>query len=1253
MGSTNPEQAQQKFSNLRKRLDQLGYRQPLGLESLPLVERLFADLIHTTESLKNAKLEISKKQEDHGSFETAVEPYKSDNAKLVKENNELHIQIIKQTEEANATVRDLKASLRKLEHENTDLKFLNNQYVHKVRQLEQEAREKADRIIHLQEKNFHAVVQTPGGKKKTIPFRRQRMQIDSTVPAAEIVAKQAALAEDPYVADLLQVADSKIAELNKQVKTLTDLNDVKERKLKNFKQQVEARDAEIDRLSRMLDGGRPSDVVALESRNRANERMISHLNIQVDYLQQKSRELEMKMKESTLAQEESESKARRYQARITDLELELSDVDRMAKRLQSDKEFVVKAADNELSEAKVELEKSRYELEGLDLETSQMKAENKRLKAENLELRNEVQSKTADVIRLEDLLDKIQIDKRRLTQRVNKLTANEKDLVLEIERLKHKNGPTTTKKRSKSLSKLDSFIRALEEERNFYREQSEALQVTLRRVNSQPKIKSPTPKPPSRSNSRSSSPVREPSPTKLDKKTVAKYEAMIRVLEEERDNYKRELDAAKAIRRPASPVRLTPTKSLYAESSEIAMLTRERDELQGLLDKFERHMAEIQANVKVLASERDQLNTVYEETRTELQKVRRELIRSPKSPKSSLAAQAVLRRVENEKEDALAELRRVSTERDSLRERLKIATETSLSDRAKLEQRVEDLKSALSAIEVERDELSARVSMLKTSLGSCQDQVREQAMVLGQSTDNLSQQKATAAQMKLLAEEAERRLEECQRKLNRRDADLQTLEDRNSHLEKRIGELQRGTQQIQDEIIQLRSTINALDREKDTLQAEVDEKTEKIAVQQDDILNKERQIGDLKVRVSELEAQLDHAGDSSDLKDRENKSLRRQLEGTGEDLAEAMRSRDVAVRENRRLQDDLAVMTRENQKVNEELQDALDQKELLKQQVNDYIREVKATEELLSSKEQERSDLLEQYRQLSQEAELYQTTSHALESEGSTLKMELMSKDSEIRRLREKVDAQNSELTSMSQSCHSYDVQLSQLTRNVSQLEDSLRHAEDEKQSMLQDLAAVRDLCTRLEANKESLQRQLTASMLDKEQLQNALEDLKQEATLCKTQLSSERSSIKNLEDLLANTREKEFQSQLSAQEKSAESQLVKDKLSLNESKLQSQHREIASLRTRLVELEADLERTRRQLTNERYEKERALQDLHRQGMSSLNDSSLRLSRSSRSPARYRTTETSYTSTASHRRSVERSLGLHEDRDQSQSQDAL
>ena len=58
MNVTSSSATQQKFTSLRKRLDQLGYRQPLGIESLPLVERLFADLIHTTDSLKHEKLKV-------------------------------------------------------------------------------------------------------------------------------------------------------------------------------------------------------------------------------------------------------------------------------------------------------------------------------------------------------------------------------------------------------------------------------------------------------------------------------------------------------------------------------------------------------------------------------------------------------------------------------------------------------------------------------------------------------------------------------------------------------------------------------------------------------------------------------------------------------------------------------------------------------------------------------------------------------------------------------------------------------------------------------------------------------------------------------------------------------------------------------------------------------------------------------------------------------------------------------------------
>ncbi|MGH0162669.1 UNVERIFIED_CONTAM: hypothetical protein FKN15_043051 [Acipenser sinensis] len=90
-----------------------------------------------------------------------------------------------------------------------DLKFLNNQYFHKVRSLKKDSKAKTEKIQQLQEKNLQAVVQTPGGKKITIPFRRQRMQIDQTIPPSFVASMPVPRPDDPYVVDLLQVADNR------------------------------------------------------------------------------------------------------------------------------------------------------------------------------------------------------------------------------------------------------------------------------------------------------------------------------------------------------------------------------------------------------------------------------------------------------------------------------------------------------------------------------------------------------------------------------------------------------------------------------------------------------------------------------------------------------------------------------------------------------------------------------------------------------------------------------------------------------------------------------------------------------------------------------------------------------------------------------------------------------------------------------------------------------------------------------------
>lgn len=1230
MDTTATAQAQQKFSNLRRRLDQLGYQQPLGVESLPLVEKLFADLVHTTESLKNAKLQLGQKKTESLDAESVSAPYRSDNARLIKENNDLHMQLIKQKEESDMVIRELKSSLRKLEHENADLKFLNNQYVYKVKQLEKESKQKSDRILHLQEKNFQAVVQTPGGHKKSIPFRRQRMEIDMTIPDTYTsYAYHIHPPEDPYVADLLQVADAKIAQLEAEVRKVEDEKEIMDRKLKTFRQQVEGRDEEIERLTKMLDGGRPSDVIALESKNRSNERMISHLNIQVDFLQQKNRELERKLADSRLLGDDTETKLSRAQARFRELELELKDADLVTKRLQTDKDVVVRAADREMGEAKDELEKSRHELEDLDNNISQLRAENKRLAKDYSDMKARLTVREADNLKLEDLLDRLQEEKKRLMQRNNKLTANEKELVLEIERLKRKNGPGP--KKGKIPSKLDAFIRGIEEERDYYKQQTDMLQRMLR---GEPALVT---KVSSRAGSRSSSPVREKA---LDKKALMQHEAVIRVLEEEKEYYKKEYEALKSLRRSGTPSRVTPTK-IIADEGELSRLTRERDELKALLDKFERHMAEIQANVSVLTAERDKLSNMYQETKEELMQARRELIASPKSPKTSLAAQAILRRIENERDDVIADLHRMTTERDSLRERIKIATEASLSERARLQQRIEDIETALHTVESEREELLARLTSLRDDNKAMEEQTKDQAIRLNQMDEEVARYKSSAAQLRLLVEEAEKSLDETRHRLARRDKELQKQEERCVSLEDQLAHTQHTVTVQRDELSAMKTTLAAVDREKDALQMAVDEKAERVSMLNAELHDRERLISDLKVRVGELEAQLHHANDNLSLKDREIKSLRRQVESVQEDLTEASRGRDIAMHENRRLQDDLGVMARENQKLNMELQDAMAERESLKTQVQQYILEVRRVEDLLSNKEAERSDLLEQYRKLSMEAEQYQTTSHQLESEGSNMRLELMTKESELRRTMDKIDNQEREILEHLAAQQAYEQQVVSLTRSVTTLEESLRQAEDEKSVLRADYTAARENAAQLDSIKEQLQRKLASLQLEKEQLHSLVEDLRQESECLQSQVVQERSTVKNLETLLQSGREKEFQNQLSSQERNTEIQMLKDRLSLNDSKIQSQGRELASLRTRNVELEGDIERLRRQLTNERFERERAVQELRRNGITppimiseystdshmnrSTNRSSSRerqRSRSpspSRSPPRYRT----------------------------------
>jgi centrosomal protein CEP135 len=129
-------------------------------------------------------------------------------------------------------------------------------------------------------------------------------------------------------------------------------------------------------------------------------------------------------------------------------------------------------------------------------------------------------------------------------------------------------------------------------------------------------------------------------------------------------------------------------------------------------------------------------------------------------------------------------------------------------------------------------------------------------------------------------------------------------------------------------------------------------------------------------------------------------------------------------------------------------------------------------------------------------------------------------------------------------------VKLSSANRSLQRLEDTAKKSQMESKDIMQDVMHLRELNARLEQTREEQSRQLNNKELELEQAANMLADKRAEIDLLKSQINSERTMVKNLEELIATNREKDFHMQLSTQERDSEIKLLKDRIVLTEQKM-------------------------------------------------------------------------------------------------------
>ncbi|XP_030166290.1 testis-specific gene 10 protein isoform X1 [Lynx canadensis] len=580
--------------------------------------------------------------------------------------------------------------------------------------------------------------------------------------------------------------------------------------------------------------------------------------------------------------------------------------------------------------------------------------------------------------------------------------------------------------------------------------------------------------------------------------------------------------------RSKSPRRPSPSSRGTNCDVELLKTTRDREELKCMLEKYERHLAEIQGNVKVLTSERDKTFLLYEQAQEEIARLRREMMKNCKSPKST-TAHAILRRVETERDVAFTDLRRMTTERDSLRERLKIAQETAFNEKAHLEQRIEELECTVHNLDDERMEQMSNMTLMKETITTVEKEMKSLARKAMDTESELGRQKAENNSLRLLYENTEKDLSDTQRHLAKKKYELQLTQEKIMCLDEKIDNFTRQSIAQREEISILGATLNDLAKEKECLQACLDKKSENIASLGESLAMKEKTISGMKNIIAEMEQASRQSTEALIMCEQDISRMRRQLDETNDELAQIARERDILAHENDTVQEQFSKAKQENQALSKKLNDTHNELNDIKQKVQDTNLEVNKLKSILKSEESENRQIMDQLRKANEDAENWENKARQAEADNNTLKLELITAEAEGNRLKEKVDSLNREV----------------------------------------------------------------------EQMENELDSARSEIELLRSQMTNERISMQNLEALLVANRDKEYQSQIALQEKESEIQLLKEHLCLAESKMAIQSRDVAQFRNVVTQLEADLDITKRQLGTERFERERAVQELRRQNYSS------------------------------------------------------
>ncbi|CAH8522223.1 unnamed protein product [Dicrocoelium dendriticum] len=1017
-----------------------------------------------------------------------------------------------------------------------------------------------------------------GGRRKQLPFRRQKVNIDTLVPEkkSDNSAYCCSIARlwhitnptDPQEINLLDLATKRCEDLEKQLERLEEELTLNEKKIENFRHQVSLRDAEIDRLRTITEGGRPLEAVIQDSTERQADREIQRLQIQVDLLQARNAELESHFI-NTINKEPIEHCPPSQKISLAMCSVEVQTFSSVLPG-QTDVSCQAVFPDHPcLSHIMYNMKHIQQLLNGID------------------------NGRKLFIKRLDALAN-------RGTKPITELTA--KTAVSRTPRLHD---------REKHLEALKEaygkHIQSLKNDCQYWRFEAHTVITALRQITEafcNPQLitgllETQPPPHPSHINGYLRDVARQATPCVPQRRTLtppphriqssAKCErrsasldlstepeslsSELQSTQLERDHYRQLLDTARHSMRNSLQGRLKHLSLIQRNlgdsgdvSTEVSRLRQERDKLHSLMGKFERQLSDIQSNVRVLTLERNQLYEQLEQSRKELSSARDQLARLEDSRNQALrvthcsltpnttsdhsqcvhsspsSTRSMLLRLERDRDQLVDELRHMTSERDSLRDRLHDLTEKSLSEKARLLQRLDDAEKELNSHKqtpeddaLHSAEMTHRVNALEAERRELLDRI-----------DCLEQSKANDHRLKTV------------------ERNLQTIQTR-------LNEVQMECEGLREEAVRLRRTIRQMDGEKDTLQAALDERTERCAALEREFAKVELQLHEYQKSSQTFEQRALRLSKSVVQKDAEFRELSERAAFLEVELKQAKEALGHANLETQQVKNDLGAAVNESQHLCTQLRMESEKLSDLQSRLDASNAELAVSKEMSSHTEQERINLLKQYRALTLELNDKADCVERLESQMRDVQHTCSIREQEAASLRRQVDAMRKEIADYQEVVGTLESQCALFSRAASESEERVRRLQAENEDVHREISDVRALCDHLEHQSRIHQQFVTTSNLETGQLKAQLAEAEREVCSLRKQVDHEIGTIRNLETILASTREEELKAQRNLQNYRMELQFTREKLEQRTRSLTETELEVHNLRSQLASLKMKL----------------------------------------------------------------------------------